>query len=172
MIGLAERCAGLTTVNLSGCSNITDAAKEQLAKIASHVYDSDSITNAALGVDGAAGMPRVPSVVVLHGHTGNKARLMGFYERDGEANGFPRYKAHHQAWGKAQFLYRSSHGMWIVGTTDGIARNAGGIKSSTRGALVPLDLQWEVSTGGSWQADVALFALGGGPCGRALCGQG
>ena len=39
VIGLAERCAGLTTVNLSGCSNITHAAKEQLAMIAPHVYD-------------------------------------------------------------------------------------------------------------------------------------
>ena len=112
--------------------------------------------DAALGVDGAAGMPRVPAAVALHGHTGVQRALMGFYERDGEANGFPRYKARHQAGGKELFLYRSSGGRWVVGSLDGIARNNGRIKSSTCGSLVPLGLPWEVHTGSSWQADAAL----------------
>ena len=121
--------------------------------------------DAALAASVPEAVPPAPAVVVLHGHTGVKAPLMGFYERDGEANGFPRYKARHQAWGKDRFLYRNSGGGWMVGASDQIAGNVGSIRSSTRGALVPLDLLWEVYTGGSWQADAALFALGGSPCG-------
>ena len=119
--------------------------------------------DAALAASLPEAVPPAPAAVVLHSHTGKQAPLMGFYERDGEANGFPRYRARHKAKGKERFLYRNSNGRWKVGVSDSIARNAGHIKSSTSGALVPLGLQWDVKTGGAWQADAALFAMGGGP---------
>ena len=74
-----------------------------------------------------------------------------------------RSRRSHRVEGEERFLYRASCGSWMVGRSNGIARNAGWIASSTAGALVPLDLLWEVCTGGSWQADAALLALGGGP---------
>ena len=95
-------------------------------------------------------------VLTLTGHTGQRANLMGAYERSTDTvNGFPLYAKRLED-GSKHWLYRTKAGRWVVAPNESsIAKNSASIRASSQGGGLPSEagLTWDILAGSKWHKD-------------------